>query len=283
MARTDPDSPMITASVIITTYNRPDTLRVVLQGFSAQDCACFEVLIADDGSTQETAQLLADLRPQLPFPLIHVWQEDRGFRAAQARNRALARAQGDYVIFVDGDCVPLPGFVSAHLRLAQSGWFVAGNRLLLSRKFSQRVLEQRIAVHVKPRTFWLYARARGWINRFAPLFTLPDNRFRCARPTEWRGAKTCNLGAWREDLLRVNGLDERYEGWGHEDADLAVRLIRAGIRRKDGRFGAPVLHLWHAEHDRSLTPENIARLNQVLAGTEIRAVRGVDQYLPSGT
>ncbi len=108
---------------------------------------------------------------------------------------------------------------------------------------------------------------------------LPDSAFRKVSPRRWQGAKTCNLSAFRDDLLRVNGLDESYTGWGLEDSDLVVRLIRAGIINKSARFSAPVLHLWHKENDRSHLEENRLRLQQVLHATHTRALKGVDQYL----
>jgi predicted glycosyltransferase involved in capsule biosynthesis len=102
-------------------------------------------------------------------------------------------------------------------------------------------------------------------------------------PSRWQGAKTCNLSAFRKDLLGVNGLDESYIGWGQEDSDLVVRLIRTGLVNKSARFAAPVLHLWHKENDRSHLEENQRRLQQVLDAKHIRAIKGVDQYLSSAT
>jgi predicted glycosyltransferase involved in capsule biosynthesis len=112
-----------------------------------------------------------------------------------------------------------------------------------------------------------------------PLLRLPDIAWiRKHAPARWQGAKTCNLSAYREDLCRVNGLDESYIGWGQEDSDLVVRLIRAGLVNKSARFSAPVYHLWHKENDRSHLEENQRRLQQVLNATHVRAFKGMDQY-----
>jgi glycosyltransferase involved in cell wall biosynthesis len=266
-------------SVIVTTYNRPDALAAVLDGLSVQSDRDFEVLIADDGSRPETGTLVARYALNYPVRLIHVWQEDDGFRAGAARNRAAARAMGEYLLFIDGDCVPRPDFVASHRALAEQGCFVAGNRVLLSQAFTSRVLSARVPLYSWGRVRWLMTRLSGRINRCLPLLTLPDAGWRKRQPERWQGARTCNLAVWRSDFLHVNGFDERYAGWGHEDADLAVRLIRAGVIRKDGRYATAVLHLWHRESDRSHLPENEQRLAAILADQRVRAEIGLDRYL----
>ena len=268
-------------ALIVTTYNRPDALAAVLDGCLAQTDGNFEVIIADDGSTQDTAQLIAAYQARAPFPLRHIWQEDIGFRAAAIRNRALAATQADYIIFTDGDCVPPPDFVASHRQLAEHGCFLSGNRLLLSQAFTGQVLRERVPIHQWGVRDWLRARRLGHIERLLPLLPLPLGRLRKLWPRRWQGAKTCNLSAWRVDLLRVNGLDESYTGWGLEDSDLVVRLLRAGIYNKSARFAVPVFHLWHRENDRSQLEENRRRLQEVLQATHIRARQGVDQYLPT--
>jgi glycosyltransferase involved in cell wall biosynthesis len=266
-------------AVIITTYNRPDALAAVLDGYAAQSARDFEVIVADDGSTGETRRLVADYAARAPFRLSHVWQEDRGFRAAAIRNRALAATRADYVIFTDGDCVPARDFVAQHRRLAEPGHFLAGHRVSLGAGLTARVLRERLAVHAWSRWRWLRAWLTGRVNRLWPLVTLPDGAFRKARPRRWRGARTCNLSAWRSDLMAVNGLDESFAGWGLEDSDLVIRLLHAGVRHKSARFAAAMFHLWHAESDRGSLAENRRRLDEVMASARTRAPVGVDQYL----
>lgn len=265
-------------AVIVTTYNRPDALAAVLEGLLVQTDRDFEVLVADDGSTSDTAQVVQQYKMRAGFPLHHVWQEDDGFRAAAIRNRALAQTAADYIIFIDGDCVPMADFVARHRVLSEPGWFLSGNRLLLSPEFTQQVLSEKIPVHLWRIGDWLRARRQGRISRLLPLLRMPDSGLRKISPRRWQGAKTCNISAWRSDLLRVNGLDESYTGWGLEDSDLVIRLIRAGVVNKSARFAAPVLHLWHQENDRSRLAENRRRLQQVQAATHTRALKGVDQY-----
>lgn len=266
-------------AVIVTTYNRPDALAAVLEGYLAQTDNDFEVLVADDGSTPDTAQLVQQFQARARFPIHHIWQEDDGFRAAAIRNRALATTQADYIIFTDGDCIPPVDFVAQQRKLGEQGCFLSGNRLLLSQNFSQQLLKEKIPVHLWRFGDWLHAYRQGHISRLQPLLHLPNvSWLRKLAPRRWQGAKTCNLSAFRTDLLKVNGLDESYTGWGLEDSDLVVRLIRAGVINKSARFSAPVLHLWHRENDRSHLEENQQRLQQVLSTTHIRALKGVDQY-----
>ena len=265
-------------AVIVTTYNRPDALERVLDGYSEQAGARFELLVADDGSGEATRELVEAYARNAPFPLRHVWQEDLGFRAGAARNRALSMMAADYVIFTDGDCVPPHSFVSRHVELAEPGRFVAGNRILLSESFTAEVLAQRLPIHRWRTPRWLAAWVVRDVNRALPLVHLPDGAFRRSAPNRWEGVKTCNFAAWRQDLARVNGFDERYAGWGLEDSDLVLRLLHAGVMHKSARFAAPVFHLWHRENDRSRLPGNQARLDELIASRRVAALEGLDRY-----
>jgi glycosyltransferase involved in cell wall biosynthesis len=274
----------VKAAVIVTTYNRPDALAAVLDGYLEQRGAAFELLVADDGSTDDTRRLVQGYQGRSPFPIRHMWQEDQGFRAAAIRNKALAATACEYVIFTDGDCIPPPGFLRRHVELAERGWFAGANRVLLSEAFTRRVLSEKLPVHRWGWTRWAVAWLRRDVNRLLPLLDLPDALpFRKAQPDRWEGIKTCNLAAWRDDLIAVNGLDESYSGWGLEDSDLVIRLLRSGIRHKSARFAAPVFHLWHAENDRSQLQENRRRLDEILRSPRTAALQGVGRYLSAAT
>lgn len=266
-------------SLIITTYNRPRALELILKSLCHQTLNGFEVLVADDGSTESTQELVANMSAQMPYPIQHVWQADQGFRAAKIRNQAAVKACSDYLIFIDGDCVPRADFLSQHMRLAEKGCFVSGPRILLSPSFTEQVEAQQLPIARYSRWTWLKHRFQNHINRSLPLMNLPGKAWRFRKQQRWQGAKTCNLAVWKNDFLTVNGFDESYQGWGYEDSDLVIRLLRAGIRRKLGQYACIVYHLWHREHDRSQEPENLQRLKIIEQSQLIRAQIGCEQYL----
>lgn len=262
-------------SVIVTTFNREDALDTVLRSLAAQRDSDFEVIVADDGSGPATAKLIDTWKAKIGHRLEHVWHADRGFRAAEIRNRAILTARGVYCIFLDGDCIVRPDFVATHRRLAEPGWFVTGNRILLSPELTTRVLRENITPETWGFRRWLAERWRGGVNRLSALLHLPLGPLRRLRQRVWQGARSCNLAIWRSDLDRVDGFDADYSGWGKEDSDIIVRLLLSGVRRKDGEFATGVLHLWHAEADRSQLSENERKLAEVVSGDRVRAQRGL--------
>lgn len=246
-------------SLIITTYNRLPALQAVIQSLRQQTyTGDVEIIVADDGSTQETADWLKSQN------IIHVWQPDEGFRAAAIRNKAAAEASGDYLIFIDGDCVAPTFFLSNHAKLAAEKYFVSGNRVLLSAAFTEEVLNQHLPIHQWTYLHWLLASLQGKCNRAQPFCPLWRYILPYQYSKKWQGAKTCNLAMWRQDFIAVDGFDARYEGWGYEDSDLVIRLMHAGIKRKHSRFSIPVLHLWHRENDRAQEEKNRLFLEQVI-------------------
>jgi N-terminal domain of galactosyltransferase len=159
--------------------------------------------------------------------------------------------------------------------LAEPGWFVAGNRVLLSQAMTARILRDRIEPERWALRSWTSARLKGEINRLLPLVSLPLGPLRRVAAGAWRSARGTNLAIRRSDLDQVDGFDAAFSGWGREDSDIIIRLMRVGIRRKDGRFATAVLHLWHPDNDRSRLPENEDRLKAIIRGQRVKATVGL--------
>ena len=262
-------------SLIVSTYNRPDALGACLRSLCGQTDRDFEIVVADDGSGPATLDVIKACAAEAGVPVAHVWQQDRGFRLAEIRNRAIAESSGAYVVFLDGDCIARPDFVAAHRRLAEPGYFVSGNRVLLSKVLTEAILADDLEPEVWPLASWVVFRARGQINRLMPLLTLPLGLSRKRLANEWEGVRGGNFAFFRADLDKVDGFETSFVGWGLEDSDIVVRMIRAGVKRKDGRFATGVLHLWHEDADRSQFDVHQEKLDELRQNDRVRALRGL--------
>jgi len=265
-------------SVVVATYNRPDALEAVLRSLAKQDDNNFEVIVADDGSRPDTAAAVERTQRAFPVPLSHVWQPDGGFRLAAVRNRATARASGEYLIYLDGDCMVARRFVRAHRALAEPGWCAAGGRILLSERFTTVVLANQIAVEDWNIARTIVGTAQGKINRAFAAMWLPLGPLRKLRGRRWQRLRGCNFSAYRADVESVNGFDECFQGWGFEDSDFAARLIASGVRLKNARLATNVYHLWHRESDRAHQRENWERLQSRILSGATSAQVGLDRY-----
>jgi glycosyltransferase involved in cell wall biosynthesis len=234
-------------SVVVTTYNWPEALDRVLDSLAGQTWPAFEVVVADDGSGSATRDLVEAWRKRFPVPLRHAWQPNDGFRAARARNLGAACATGDYLVFIDGDCLCLPGFVEAHARAAEKGWFATGRRAQLRQFATAEILSKGLAPYRLPR--WrLFLESPRWLRtRYFQLLRLPfmEEVRRTAHVADVRKAESCNFALWARDFAAVAGFDERFHGFGCEDVDLCLRLLRYGLKRKSLEHLEPVLHLFH--------------------------------------
>ena len=262
-------------SLIVATYNRPDALAGVLRSLSRQTDRNFEIVVADDGSEPQTCEVVKEWSAKVGVPLKHIWQEDRGFRLAEIRNRAIAASAGNYLVFLDGDCMTRPDFVAVHRRLAEPGFFVGGNRVLLSQALTEHILGRNLEPEGWTLGTWAMKRSQGDINRLLPLLSLPLGLLRKRLANEWEGVRGGNFAFFRGDLERVDGFETSFVGWGLEDSDIIIRMIRSGVKRKDGRFATGVLHLWHPEADRSQLAAHRAKLDELLKSDRVRSLRGL--------
>jgi glycosyltransferase involved in cell wall biosynthesis len=243
-------------SVVITTYNRSDALLAVLAGLSRQTDPNFEVLVADDGSREEQQRLIFDSGVARSLRVTHVWHPDIGFTASRIRNRGVAASRGPYLVFLDGDCVPEVDFIARHKALASPGFFVNGSRVLLSPGLTRQVIAGGEQVSGRTALYWLKQRIRSQASKLTHLLRLPDGPWRVQKVFSWKGIRSCNMGVWRADFERVDGFDESFVGWGHEDADFVLRLHHSGVMRKNGFCATEVFHLWHKEASRDKESQN---------------------------
>jgi len=261
-------------AVIISTYNKPDDLRCVLEGYRLQTDQHFSIYVADDGSGEETRTLIDNMRAAYPVPLHHIWHKDDGFRLSEIRNRALLAVSEPYVLITDGDCIPFPALIASHRRLCKRGSFLTGSRLLLSEGFSTQVRQQDIDLHDLTTTATLLSlKGSKSINRIWPAFIPPLIGIENSKLSGLRG---CHMSFWLKDLQTINGYDQSFTGWGREDSDITARLFHAGLTRRN-LYGTPLLHLWHQEFSRNSLSDNDATLQSCLNEKRVEAVYGLSQ------
>ena len=252
-------------SILLATYNWPQALKLCLESLATQTDTDFEIIIADDGSTQETKNLIERIQQTHPISIQHLWQEDQGFRKTAILNQAINAAHGDYLVFLDGDCIVQPDFVARHRALSQKGYLVTGSRVLLDESLTAQLLTSP-SWNFKSFTEKLLSyRLSGGINKYWPLkIKLGNGSWRDYQKFVWRRIKGCNMACWKADAEAINGFDESMTGWGHEDADFVFRLQRHHIKRKSGSWSTEVLHLFHKIHDQTNAAENARRVRAMI-------------------
>lgn len=248
-------------SVIISTYNSPRWLEKALWGYSVQQHADFELVIADDGSTSETAELIRRMAGETGLAIEHVWQRDDGFRKCRILNKAVLAAKHDYLVFTDGDCIPRADFLAEHAANAEPGYFLSGSYCKLPMPTSEAIGKDDI---LSGRCFdinWLRLRGLPRNRKNLKLAAPPKRAGLLNRLTTARcNFKGSNGSAWREDVLRVNGFDERM-AWGGEDREFGVRLRNAGVKPRHVRYNAICIHL---DHSRGYRDEAVVAANKRL-------------------
>ncbi len=260
-----------TTALLISTYNWPGALDLILKSALKQTRMPDEILIADDGSAEMTRQVIENYIPEFSIPVRHVWHEDKGFRKAMILNKAIARSTSDYIVQVDGDCILHPKFIADHLSFAREGLYLYGTRVRVKQKQVDEVLKQKkIYFHFfskgikkRPRSLRIPFLSRwfGVCNTISPKF---------------RG---CNTSFWREDVMRINGYNDDMEGWGREDSELMIRLHNAGIKGRRLKFKGMVYHLDHSESSKANIEKNDAIQKTALARKITVTTKGINQYL----
>ena len=264
----------MTVSLIVSTYNRPDALKLCLDSVLTQSVLPDQVVVGDDGSGEETKRVVEAFSKLCPVPVVHVWHPDEGFRLAAIRNKSVAASTGEYIVQIDGDIVMHRHFIADHKAAATKGFYVKGSRIRLSPEFTAEVCRKGFftvpaflsSAIMKDREKALRLPFGGaWLSRHYKVDS-----------TTGIG---CNMAFWRSDFLAVNGYDEFYEGWGAEDTDLCTRFSAIGLHNfKLFRTGL-CYHLWHHEADMSSLSQNQSHLAQAKKQSRAVCENGISKYL----
>lgn len=264
-------------SVIFSTYNSPEWLEKVFWGFFEQKNKNFEIVVADDGSTKETASLIEHLRKASPIAIRHIWQPDDGFQKTRILNKAVALSAGDYLIFTDGDCIPRADFVEQHLRHAEYDCYLSGGYFKLPMSISKEITRDDVRSQnifspkwLRKRGMWIFEKglkltASGWrssaLNRLIPV-----------KPT-WNGH---NASCFKKNVVAVNGFNEEMQ-YGGEDVEFGMRLLNIGLRPKRIRYSTICMHL---DHGRGyVTEEMIERNRKIRERTRQFRIKWVEKGL----
>jgi len=256
-------------SLIISTYNSDKMLRLCLHSVARQTILPNEVIVADDGSTEETKRCVDLMRTIIKCPVKHVWQRDDGFQLSKIRNKAIAIAECDYIIQIDGDLILDKHFVEDHLNHAKKRFLSAGSRCLLTKGKTNEVMGKE---HYSPHWFSLGIKSR-------------ENGVRIPFLTHFlkRGKRVlgCNMAFFRSDIVAINGYNENLTGWGHEDLELKQRMINSGMRVQRIKFCAVTFHLWHSERSRNNEQSHFQLVEEEKKKKVTRIDNGIDKYINS--
>jgi len=256
-------------SLIITTYNWPEALDLVLRSAVAQSHIPDEIIIADDGSGEETKKVIDNFNKKLP--LKHVWHEDDGFRRTVILNKAITQAKGDYIIQLDGDCLMHKDFIADHLKMTHKNTYLYGSRVNIKKDFVDELMLKKI-IKITPFNSGIKNKTR---NLHIPLLMKrykPENKL----SLKLRG---CNLSYWKKDIININGYNEEMTGWGREDSEMAIRLLNNGVKGKRIRYGGIIYHIWHLVKSKERFNINDEIQQKAFEQQLTWCKNGIDKYL----
>lgn len=261
-------------SLIISTYNRPDALHVCLDSVFKQTVFPDEIIIGDDGSTHETRLVIEEFQQRKTIPIHHIWHEDTGFRLAKMRNKCIAQTKGEYIIQIDGDVMLHPDFVKDHIAMSEKGCYIKGGRVNLTRHKTERICKKGCFVPVRWYSIGIADKRMNCIHALGCAKYLSLRYRKHTSP-----ALGCNMSFWKKDLIKINGYDEFYEGWGEEDYDIAYRLLRNGCKKKYMKFSGIQYHLWHEDKFMYNSKRNKQYLDRPIAEKPIFCKIGLSQHM----
>lgn len=261
----------IYSALLISTYNWPEALELVLKSALAQSVFPTEILIADDGSKAETKLLIEKFQKISPITIHHIWQEDIGFRKSKILNKAIAQTKAEYIIQIDGDCIMHKNFIEDHLKSIQKGVYLYGSRVNILPNFVVSVLKNK---QIEFNIFSKEIKNKSRSIHFPFLSNLYQSHNGISK--KFRG---CNVSYWRDDFIAINGYNEDFEGWGREDSDLVIRLGNNGIKAKRLRYAGIVFHIYHKINSKENVTINNAIQEETISKKIIKIPNGIGQYL----
>jgi len=260
-------------SLIITTYNWPEALFLVLKSIKNQTMLPDEIIVADDGSAEDTKDMIKKFSKDFKLKIIHSWQKDEGFRAAMSRNKAIAKARGEYIIMIDGDMILHPDFIKDHTSFARINSFVQGMRAKLSKEKSNDIMQTKNIIFqnfdkgLKSKRYGIHNQFLSFL--FSGLRVI----------NKLNMLQTCNMAFYKKDALKINGFNEAFIGWGREDSEFGARMLNAQIARRDLRFSAVAYHIHHEGNSRKMLDHNHQIYLNTLKRKLVHCKNGINQYI----
>ncbi|MFK7781393.1 glycosyltransferase family 2 protein [Psychroserpens sp.] len=259
------------SSLIISTYNWPQALELVLLSALNQTQLPNEIIVADDGSTEDTRDLIDSFKSKFKIPLIHVWHEDDGFRKSVILNKAIAKAQSEYIIQADGDCILHSNYVEDHLQFAHKNTYLFGSRVNIQEAHLNTLFENKQTI--------FHAFSKGIKKRTRALHIPFLSQFYSASSEFSKKYRGCNTSYFKSDFISVNGYNEDFKGWGREDSELALRFHNFGLQGRRIRYRGIVFHIYHNEKSKSRLEINNDIELQTIANKTVWCKNGIDKYL----
>jgi glycosyltransferase involved in cell wall biosynthesis len=258
-------------TLVASTYNWPEALELLLLSVLNQSVLPNEVIIADDGSGEDTKNLIENFKKTFPVPLVHIWQEDLKNRKSRIMNKAIAAAKYDYIVEIDGDIILNKHFIEDHLAYAQKGHYLFGSRVNIQEKLLPELFSKK---NIDFNFFSKGIKKRSRTMRIPFLMNFAKSVDKCSK--KLRG---CNMSFWKEDFIKINGYNESIVGWGMEDSEMIQRLHNIEIKGKRLKYTGIVYHIYHKEQSRNNVPVNSEIENQTIKNKLTSVEKGVDQFL----
>jgi len=257
-------------SLVIATYNWPEALELVLLSILNQSIFPSEILIADDGSSKKTKQLIECYSNKFKSGIKHIWQKDDGFQKTSILNKSIAKANGDYIIQIDGDIIIHTHFIKDHVQMAKKGFFIHGSRTFLNEIKTKTAIKNSII------NFSVFS--PGITNRFNSFHSILLSKILSNTNKNLKGTRGCNFSFWKQDFIKVNGYNEDMNGWGKEDTELSVRLMNSGLKKLKLKCLAVCYHLHHKISSKRGLNINNSILTLIIKEKREICINGINKY-----